>query len=82
MAGNKSMVWNIRTKLGVVVGVAVLVGLISFKLALLLLAAAAFLIAWGQEPQRTENFIGGLPGGGHLLKALAQLDAALCSRGP
>jgi hypothetical protein len=76
------MVWNIRTKLGVVVGVSVFVGLVSFKLALLLLAAAAFLIAWGQDAKRTEDFIGGLPGGGHLLKALAQLDAALRSPGP
>jgi hypothetical protein len=76
------MIWNVRTKLGAVIGVSALVGLISFKLALLFLVAAGFLIAWGQEPKRTEDFVGGLPGGTHLLKALAQLDAALRSRDP
>jgi len=35
---------------------------------------AAFLIVWGQEPKRTEDFIGGLPGGDLLLGALAQLN--------
>jgi hypothetical protein len=56
------------------VAVSVLVGLTSHLLAPLLLAVAVFLIVWGQEPKRTEEFIGGLPGGEHLLRALAQLE--------
>jgi hypothetical protein len=74
------MVWNKRTKLGTIIGVAVIAGLISFSLALVLLAFAAFLIAWGQQPERTEDFLRGLPGGSHLLKALAELDAAIAFR--
>ncbi|HXY57491.1 MAG TPA: hypothetical protein VEH76_02820 [Methylocystis sp.] len=71
------MAWNKRTKLGTIVAVAVLVGLMSFSLALVLLAVAAFLIVWGQEPKRIEDFLGGLPGGAHLLKGLAQVNAVL-----
>ena len=41
------------------------------------LALAAFLIVWGQEPKRTEEFVGRSPYGNHLLKTLAQLDLAL-----
>jgi hypothetical protein len=66
-----------RTKLGIAVAVSVMVGLTSHLLALLLLAVAVFVIVWGQEPKRTEEFIGGLPGGDHLLEALAQLNSAL-----
>lgn len=69
-----------RTKLGVVLAVGVLAGLTFFWLAVLLLTVAAFLIAWGQDPKRTEEAVGGLPCGGHLLKALAQLDSAIASR--
>jgi hypothetical protein len=35
----------------------------------LLLVLAALLIAWGQAPERTEEFVGRLPGGNYLLKA-------------
>ena len=68
------MVWNNRTKQGAIIAVAVLVGLTSFWLAALFLAIAALLITWGQAPKSTEDFMGGLPGGDLLLKALAQLD--------
>ena len=68
------MALNDRTKLGIALGLGVVAGLISVLLAILLLVLAGFLIAWGQEPKRTEEFIGGLPGGNHLLKALAQLN--------
>ena len=74
------MIWNNRTKLGATIAVAVLAGLLSFWLSILLLAVAAFLIVWGQDPKRTEDFIGGLPGGAPLLKALSRLDAALASQ--
>jgi hypothetical protein len=73
------MAWTNRTKLGITVAVAVLVGLTSVSLAMLLLALAVFLIAWGQEPKRTEAFVGRLPYGGYLLKGLAQLDSILTS---
>jgi hypothetical protein len=71
------MVWDNRTKLGVTVAVAVLAGLTSVSLAVLILVLAVFLIAWGREPRRTEEFVGSLPYGGYLLKALAQLDLIL-----
>jgi hypothetical protein len=61
-------------------GVAVLAGLTSVLLAVLLLALAGFLIVWGKEPSRTEEFVGGLPFGNHLLKAMAQLDLIISSR--
>ena len=74
------MVWNNRTKQGAIIAVAVLVGLTSFWLAALFLAIAALLITWGQAPKSTEDFIGGLPGGAHILKAMCLVDALLSSR--
>lgn len=74
------MALNSRTKLGIALGVAVLAGLTSISLALLLLALAGFLVVWGREPKRTEEFVGGLPFGNHLLKAMAQLDSIISSR--
>jgi hypothetical protein len=68
------MTLNKRTKLGVTVAIAVLAGLTSVWIAVLVLVLAALLIAWGQAPERTEAFIGGLPGGNYLLKALARID--------
>jgi hypothetical protein len=76
------MIWNDRTKLGTVIVVSVLAGILFFWLAALLLAVGAFLIVWGQEPKRTEEFLAGLPGGAQLLKALGQIDAAIPSREP
>jgi hypothetical protein len=76
------MVWNDRTKMGTVIVVSVLAGMMFFWLAVLLLAVGAFLIVWGQDPKRTEEFLAGLPGGVHLVKALAQVESALPSREP
>jgi hypothetical protein len=39
-----------------------------------LFVLAAFLMAWGMQPKRTEAFVGRLPWGNYLLKALAKLD--------
>lgn len=75
--GGAIMVLSNRTKRGIIVAVAVIVGLTSVWLAALLLVLAAVLISWGQEPKRTEGFVGGLPYGNYLLKALAQLDLLL-----
>ena len=71
---------NHRTKMGIALGIAVSAGLTSFLLALLLLALAGFLIVWGKEPKRTEEFVGGLPFGNYLLKAMVQLDSIISSR--
>ncbi len=49
-------------------------------IAVLLFVLAAFLIAWGLEPKRTEAFVGRLPYGNYLLKALAKLDSTLFDR--
>jgi hypothetical protein len=46
-----------------------------------LFVLAAFLMAWGMEPKRTEAFVGRLPFGNYLLKALAKLDLLLPGRG-
>ena len=68
------MTLNKRTKLGVTVAVAVLAGLTSGLAGMLVLVLAWLLIVWGQAPERTESFIGGLPGGNYILKALARID--------
>ena len=49
-------------------------------IAVLLFVLAAFLIAWGLEPKRTEAFVGRLPYGNYLLKALAKLNSMLSDR--
>jgi uncharacterized membrane protein len=66
------MALNNRTTLGIALAVAVLAGLTSVWLAVLVLVLAVFLIAWGQIP-RTEAFGERLPGGNYLLKALDKL---------
>ncbi len=60
--------------LGIAAGAAVLAALTSVWIALPLLVLAALLFAWGLDPKRTEEFIGRLPYGNYILKALAQLD--------
>jgi hypothetical protein len=67
------MALNNRTKLGIIIVVAILAGLTSVWIAALLLVLAALLIAWGQAPERTEAFVERLPFGRDLLKALANL---------
>jgi hypothetical protein len=66
-----------RTKRGLSLAVAVIAGLTSIWLSVLLLALAVFLMAWGRGPERMEAFVGGLPYGNSLLKALAKLDLVL-----
>ncbi len=68
------MALNNRTKLGITVAVAVLAGLTSGLAGMLVLVVAWLLIVWGQAPDRTESYVGGLPGGNYLLKALARID--------
>jgi hypothetical protein len=59
-----------RTKLGIIIAVSVVAGLAFVWLALLLLLLAAFLIAWGQAPERTEEFVKGLPYGNSIIGTL------------
>jgi hypothetical protein len=67
--------------LGIALAVAVLAAVASVAwIAVLLFVLAAFLIAWGLEPKRTEAFVGRLPYGNYLLKALAKLDSMLSDR--
>jgi hypothetical protein len=74
------MALSSRTKRGLSLAVAVIAGLTSIWLAVLLLALAVFLIAWGQEPERTEAFVAELPYGNSLLKALSKLDLMIACR--
>jgi hypothetical protein len=66
-----------RTRFGIAIAASVLIGaffpLISFALFLI----AVLLIASGREPQKTEEFLTGLPGGDYVIKALARVDGWL-----
>jgi hypothetical protein len=67
--------------LGFALALAVLAAVASAVwIAVLLFVLAAFLIAWGLEPRRTEAFVGRLPYGNYLLKALAKLDLMFSGR--
>lgn len=63
-----------RTKYGIVLGVGVLAGFLFPLIALLLLVTAGLMIASGKEPQKTEQFLNGFPGGNYVIKALTQID--------
>jgi hypothetical protein len=64
--------------LGLAVAVAVLAAVVSAVwISVLLFVLAAFLISWGLQPKPTEAFVGRLPYGNYLLKALAKLDSML-----
>ena len=75
------MTLNKRAKLRIALVVAVLAGLTSGLAGMLVLVIAWLLIVWGQAPERTENFIGGLPGSNYLLRALARIDRILLAAG-
>jgi hypothetical protein len=67
--------------LGIALAVAVLGTVASATwITVLLFMLAAFLMAWGMQPKRTEAFVGRLPWGNYLLKALAKLDLMLSGR--
>ena len=61
-----------RTKLGMTIAISVIAGLAFVWLAVLLLVLAAFLIAWGQTPERTETFVKRLPYGNSIIGALSK----------
>jgi len=67
--------------LGIALAVAVLGTVASATwITVLLFVLAAFLMAWGMQPKRTGAFVGRLPWGNYLLKALAKLDLMLSGR--
>ena len=67
--------------LGIALAVAVLGTVANATwITVLLFVLAAFLMAWGMQPKRTEAFVGRLPWGNYLLKALAKLDLMLSGR--
>ena len=68
--GGITMALANRTKLGIIIAVSVVAGLAFVWLALLLLLQAAILIAWGQVPERTEEFVKGLPYGNSIIGTL------------
>ena len=70
MAGGKQTI-----TLGIALAVAVLAAVAAVWIAVPLLVLAGLLFAWGLEPKRTEEFLGRLPSGNYLLKALAKLDS-------
>jgi hypothetical protein len=69
MAGRKQTI-----TVGIALAVAVLAAVANVWIAVPLLVLAGLLFAWGLEPKRTEAYVGSLPSGNYLLKALAKLD--------
>jgi hypothetical protein len=63
--------------LGIALAAAVLAAVTVVWIALPLLVIAGLLFAWGLEPKRTEEFIGRLPSGNYVLKALAKFDSII-----
>jgi fucose permease len=64
--------------LGIALAVAILATIANAAwIAVLLFVVAAFLIAWALDAKRTEAFVGRLPYGSYLLKALAKLDSII-----
>jgi hypothetical protein len=69
MAGRKQTI-----TLGIAMAGALLAAVTVVWIAVPLLVLAVLLFSWGLEPKRTEAFVGRLPLGNYLLKALAKLD--------
>lgn len=66
-----------RVSWGTAFALAMSLGLFFPKIAFLLLIVAALMIASGTAPERFEEVVNGLPGGGLVLKLLAMIDALL-----
>jgi hypothetical protein len=72
MAGRKQTI-----TVGIALAGALLAAVTVVWIALPLLVVAVLLFAWGLEPKRTEEFVGRLPSGNYVLKALAKLDVII-----
>jgi hypothetical protein len=66
-----------RTRRGVMLAVAMFVGLFFPKIAFLLLIVAILLILSGMEPERFDNFMASVPGGGAVSRVVAIVDVLL-----
>jgi hypothetical protein len=65
---------GVRTKFGLAIAGALIVGAFFPLIAVLLFLIAALLIVSGREPEKTKEVFAGLPGGDLVEKALAQVD--------
>jgi hypothetical protein len=63
-----------RIKFGAAIAISIVLGAFFPMIALLLFLIAILLIASGKEPKKTQDYLAGLPGGEHAIKALAQVD--------
>jgi hypothetical protein len=72
MAGRKQTI-----TLGIALAGALLAAVSVVWIAVPLLVLAVLLFAWGLEPKRTEEFVGRLPSGHYLLKAMAKFDSII-----
>ncbi len=66
-----------RTKFGLAIAASILVGAFFKLIALALFLIAVLLVVSGREPQKTEEFLAGLPGGDYVIKALTRVDGWL-----
>ncbi len=66
-----------RTKLGLAISISILIGAFFKFIALALFLIAILLVVSGGEPQKTGEFLAGLPGGDYLIRALARIDGWL-----
>ncbi len=66
-----------RMKFGLAIAASILIGAFFKLIALALFLIAVLLVVSGREPQKTEEFLAGLPGGDYLIKALARADGWL-----
>jgi hypothetical protein len=63
-----------RTKFGLAIAASILIGAFFKLIALALFLIAVLLIVSGKEPQKTREFLAGVPGGNYVIKALARVD--------
>jgi Pyruvate/2-oxoacid:ferredoxin oxidoreductase gamma subunit len=66
-----------RTKFGLAIAISIMVGAFFKLIALALFLIAVLLVVSGREPQKTQEFLANLPGGNHIIKALARVDGWL-----
>jgi hypothetical protein len=72
MAGRKQTI-----TLGIAIAVAILAMVGPPWIAFPLLLIAGLLLVWRLDPKRTEEFVGRLPYGSYVVKALSKLDGII-----
>jgi hypothetical protein len=66
-----------RTKFGLAIASSILIGAFFKLIALALFLVAVLLVVSGMDPQKTEQYLAGLPGGDYIIRALARIDGWL-----